>query len=60
MFRYGGKNLRQNQLFPQGGKPNRKWRTQLKYTAVYSGTLPSYDELLAKGEKVTFLRGQNG
>ena len=58
MLRYGNLNLRQNQLFPRGGHGDPAYRKQLKYTEVYRGTLPSYDELLAKGEKVTLFPGQ--
>jgi hypothetical protein len=58
MFRYGDIGLRQTQLFPQGGKSDRKYRKALKYTEVYSGTRLTYEALLAAGEKVTLLDGQ--
>ena len=58
MYRHGGKSLRQCELFPQGGKPDRKYRRVLKFTEVYSGTRPTYEALLAAGEKVTLLDGQ--
>jgi len=58
MYRHGDKNLRQYELFPQGGKSDRRYRSALTFTEVYSGTLRTYDELLAAGEMVTLLDGQ--
>ena len=64
MYRHGGdggKGYRQYELFPRGGQAVRgeRWyRSALTFTEVYSGTLRTYDELLAAGEKVTLLDGQ--
>jgi len=58
MFTHNGRGLRQQDLFPRNGKTDRNYRKALKYTGVYSGTLPTLAELLAAGEKVTLLRGQ--
>ena len=58
MFTHNGRGLRQQDLFPRNGKTDRNYRKALKYTGVYSGTRPTLAELLAAGEKVTLLDGQ--
>ena len=58
MYRHGDKNLRQYELFPQGGRSDRRYRSALTFTKVYSGTLPTYAELLAAGALVDLLPGQ--
>ena len=58
MYCHGGNGLRQYQLFPRNGQQDRVYRKALKYTKFYSGTLPTLEDLLARGEKVTLLSGQ--
>ena len=52
MYTHSGQRFRQWQLFAQNNEKDRKYRSQLKYTGPYEGTLTPYDALLASGGKV--------
>ena len=58
MLRLGDNTYRQRDLFPRGGRRDRAYRTQLKYTKVYNGDLASYDDLVATGGMVALFDGQ--
>ena len=58
MYTHGGQRLKQWQLFAQSKEKDRKYRSQLKYTGPYEGTLTPYDALLASGGKVVLFDGQ--
>ena len=58
MYTHGGQRLKQWQLFAQSKEKDRKYRSQLKYTGPYEGTLTPYDALLASGGKVVLFNGQ--
>ena len=58
MYTHNGKGLRQCDLFPRGGHSDRAYRAELAFTKLYDGNLATLDALLAAGEKVTLLDGQ--
>ena len=58
MYTHSGQRFRQWQLFAQNNEKDRKYRSQLKYTGPYEGTLTPYDALLASGGKVVLFDGQ--